>query len=132
MLDENHGTTPELLRELNALGVCYKTLQECGLSPGTEDIPILRYAGKNELILVTTDKAIRRNALEYATSIEFKVGQFVFTNNNMNGAEIARAFRIAFSDLKAFVEQEKRPFIISIGKTGIVQLLFNAAGRVVS
>ena len=132
VLDENHGTTPELLRELNALGVCYKTLNECGISPGTEDVPILRAVGKRGWILVTTDKAIRRNALEYAVAVEFSVGQFVFSNNNMNGPEIAHAFRLAFNDIVDIATREKRPFVASIGKTGTVKLLFNASGRVLS
>jgi predicted nuclease of predicted toxin-antitoxin system len=130
MIDENHGSTPELLRALNQCGIAYRTLKECGISAGTSDEAILRVAGEHGWILLTTDKSIRRNALEFRAAVAFGVRQFVFSNNNMNGRELAEALRRGISKLVELCGREAAPFIASIGKSGAVQLIYDCQGRV--
>ncbi len=130
MVDANHGSTPELLRAINAAGIAYRTLRECGLERNTQDGPLLRAIGKRGYLFLTADKSIRRNPLEFLAGTEAKVGQFAFTNNNMNGGDLASAFATASRALIYLAETEERPFIASIGKKGDVRLLYDHKGPV--
>lgn len=128
-LDENHSGTPEIHRECNRLGICYKKMEECGLQPGTADEDVLRVVSGRGYILLGTDKAIRRNRLEREQALASGARQFVFTNNQMSGKEMARALRRAMPKLAQIVAQEPAPFIASVGKNGDVRLVMDHEGR---
>jgi hypothetical protein len=89
---------------------------------GALDETWLPVVGKNDLVLLTTDKRIRYNFLEKRALEENAVREFVFTSGNMSGEEMATALEVALPKMRRFCRKFNPPFVAAITRTGEVHL----------
>lgn len=99
-------------------------------APGTDDTVWLPKVGSEGWALFTCDQRIRYNDLERAKIIEHKVGAFILTSGNLNGAMMGAAIRQAGQKMKSTFQKQTRPFIAYISKGGDVQVRFDGLGSV--
>ncbi len=88
-------------------------------TPDAEWLPLLQDRG---WCLLTTDQRIRFRPLERAAVKKARIGMFCFTSNNMSGAEMVAALRLALPQMRRHFTREQPPFIATISKGGHVSI----------
>ena len=68
--------------------------------PGTKDSEWLGYVGKNKLVLVTKDKAIRRKPNEKAMLLEYGVVAFYLGGSEKSGHDILKQLVNAWESME--------------------------------
>lgn len=82
----------------------------------------LPFVGKNEWVLLTTDKQMRYNLLEKRALEENRVREFVFASGNLSGSEMAAALGMALRKMQRMCRRFNPPFVAAITKAGDVRL----------
>ena len=104
--------------ELRAAGLAVETFQD-HFSGDTLDTDWLPIAGERGWVVLTKDKAIRKNPLEIQAVIVSRVRMFTLTNGNMTGAEMTQLFLNNRRDMGRFLKKYNAPFIVSITRSGL-------------
>jgi len=91
------------------------------LNEGASDEEQIKYAGKNEGIIVSFDKDFKHMKSYYPLYREFNVGTVVLnlTKKESNYWGIVKAIISRWEDLKKILETAERPFIYEITIKGI-------------
>ena len=121
-LDENLAgkRLPEGLRKA---GLTVKLLHE-EFRRGILDLDLLPQIGKEGWILLTKDNQIRRRPLEIEAFLAARLRVFVFESAEMTSEAMLNAFRKALPAIGRFVKKRKPPFVVRIGVTGRVTVLW--------
>jgi hypothetical protein len=121
-LDENLAgkRLPEGLRKA---GLTVKPLHE-EFRRGILDSDLLPQIGKQGWILLTKDNQIRRRPLEIESFIAARLRVFVFESAEMTSEGMLDAFRKALPAIEGVVKKRKPPFVMRIGVTGRVTVLW--------
>ncbi len=120
-LDENHCNNRRVLDRLAQEGVRVERHSE-HFAPGTADTDWLPVIGQEGWVVITSDKRIRRRALEKQAVSENRVRFFCFTSNDMSGQEMADALGRALPSIRRIAENNTPPYVATISKSGSVNL----------
>jgi len=91
--------------------------------PDAPDPEWLTEVGARGWIVVTVDRRIRYRQLEW---LAFKAGMvraFAFSSGNLRAEEMAEIFLKALPKIMRSVEERNAPFLVTITKSGDVQML---------
>ena len=91
---------------------------------GILDSDLLPRIGKQGWILLTKDNQIRRRPLEIESFIAARLRVFVFESAEMTSEGMLDAFRKALPAIEGVVKKRKPPFVMRIGVTGRVTVLW--------
>lgn len=94
----------------------------------TADAQWLGAVGQRGWVVLTKDKAIRRNALERETLLEARVACFMLGRGDLSAEQMARAFLSALPRMQRVLRRFEIPLAASVTATGHVSLLM-AEGR---
>ena len=95
----------------------------------TQDPEWISFCGEKNWIIVSSDKAIKKNMLERMAIMSAGVAAFFFTSAQITSAEQIEAFSKALSRIAKLVLNQQRPFIARISKDGTVELWLNHKGE---
>jgi predicted nuclease of predicted toxin-antitoxin system len=95
------------------------------------DADWLAEVGRRGWIVLTKDKAIRRNALEMAAILSGNVACFSLGHGNLKAAQMAQAFIAARSRMHNALHRYQPPMTASVTATGHVRVLMED-GRLLS
>src|SRR5690606_4298336 len=84
--------------------------------------------GRKNWVIVSSDKAIKRNELEKAAILNAGVGAFFFTSANITSSQQINAFEKAGQRIANLLNSTRRPFIARISQDGSVELWLNHKG----
>ncbi len=104
-IDENLGH--DLARGLGLLGYNVEHLLD-NFPQGTKDEEWLEYVGKNNLALITKDKAIRRKPNEKALLLKYRVVAFYLGGSERSVKEIAEQLTRAWGKMEAEAKKQFR------------------------
>ncbi|MBN1684526.1 MAG: DUF5615 family PIN-like protein [Gammaproteobacteria bacterium] len=79
----------------------------------TKDEVWLEYAGKNNLVLVTKDKSIRKNPSEKALIIKYGIVAFYLGGSEKSGQDIAKQLINAWSTMEAIAKKQHKKGLAS-------------------
>ena len=120
-LDENHCNNPRVLAVLRDAGVQVERHLD-HFERGTPDEVWLPFVGNKGWILLTSDGRIRYRSNEKQAVIENRVRMFYFSNNNMNGLQMATALEKALPKIFKLCAKHQPPFFAAITPSGEVDL----------
>ncbi len=106
-VDENLGRN--LVDGLRALG--YENIEHIRehFEAGELDEVWLRYVGQNGLVLITKDRAVRKNPKEKAALLEYKIVAFYLGGKQMGIKEISKQLINAWEKMEACaIAQQKK------------------------
>ena len=89
-----------------------------------EDEVWLREVGRRGWIVLTKDQKIRYRPTELNALIIGRVGAFVLTAGDLQGAEMAEIFIKALPKIRRLIEINSPPYIASVTRSGSVSILF--------
>ena len=84
------------------------------------DVEWLTAAGRQNWVVLSKDKQIRRNPLERAAIVNARVKAFFLTHQGMSGPEMAEVFVNALSQLTSKAIAQPGPFIYTVSRTGVL------------
>ena len=87
------------------------------------DAEWLAEAGRHGWVVLTKDKAVRRNALELAAILAGDVACFSLGHGNLKAEQMAQAFVAARSRMERALRRYDPPMTASVTSTGHVSLL---------
>jgi hypothetical protein len=120
-LDENHCNNKSVLAVLkNAQIIVERHLEH--FPRGTSDETWLPFVGANGWILLTSDGKIRYRTNEKRAVVTNRVRMFYFSNNNMNGQQMAAALDKALPKIFKLCAKQEPPFFAAITPSGEVYL----------
>jgi predicted nuclease of predicted toxin-antitoxin system len=89
----------------------------------TPDTIWLARVGKEEWLVITKDKLIRKRPLEREALIEARVRAFVFSGGNMSGVEMAEVIIGCANKLLRIAASTPAPFVARITGSGDVEVI---------
>lgn len=95
----------------------------------TEDPIWISECGRQDWIVVSSDKAIKKNELERRAIMSSGVAAFFFTSAAITSQQQIDAFSKALPKVTRLVLGQTRPFIARISKDGDVELWLNHKGE---
>ncbi len=111
---------PSALRDV---GASVRTHDE-SFPPDCPDAEWLSVAGREQWVVITSDKRIRYRLNECEALLKARVRAFVLTSNkNLSGREIGACFVRALPEMQAFLKRHPAPFIAHVWKDGTVKLM---------
>lgn len=87
--------------------------------------------GRRGWIVLTKDKAIRRNALEMGAILASNVACFSLGHGNLKAAQMAQAFIAARKRMETALRKQALPMTASVTSTAKVSVLM-AGGKLIS
>ncbi|TMA29616.1 MAG: hypothetical protein E6J78_02420 [Deltaproteobacteria bacterium] len=87
------------------------------------DAEWLSEAGRRGWVVLTKDKAIRRNALEHVAIVAAEVACFSLGHGNLKSEQMAQAFVAARSRMEKALRRYDPPMTASVTSTGHVSVL---------
>lgn len=87
------------------------------------DVEWLGEVGRRGWVVLTKDKAVRRNALELATILESGVACFSLGHGNLKAEQMARAFVAARRRMEKTLRRFESPMTAAVTATGRVRVL---------
>lgn len=93
------------------------------------DVEWLRICGENNWIVISSDKAIKKNPLEKTALLNARVAAFFFTSAELTSAQQIEIISKGLKRIANFVLNNKRPFIARLEKDGSVNLWINHKGE---
>jgi len=119
-LDRNMGSKvfPQLLRDADL----QIEVHDAHFAQDTPDADWLRVAGERGWVVVTADRQLKYNQVEWSTMLTNKVKAFAFTSKNQTAKEMAQAFLEALPEILRLLEDNPDPFIATILKSGAVRI----------
>jgi len=97
--------------------------------PTTPDHDWIAACGSKNWVIVSSDRAIKRNPLEQRALLNAGVAAFFFTSANITSNEQIQAFSKAADRIAKMLTTQPRPFIARIAKDGTVELWLDHKGR---
>jgi len=97
--------------------------------PTTPDPDWIAACGSKSWIIVSSDRAIKRNPLEQRALLNARVAAFFFTSANITSAEQIEAFSKALDRIAKMLTTQPRPFIARISRDGNVELWLDHKGQ---
>lgn len=94
----------------------------------TPDIVWLARAGREEWLVLTKDKLIRKRPLERQALMEARVRAFVFSGGNMSGVEMAEVITGCANKLLRIAASTPAPFVARITGSGDVEVIDDGDG----
>lgn len=88
-----------------------------------DDVIWVRDVSKRGWVILTKDKAIRRNSLERQTLIECDAAAFILTAKGLDGKHQGEAFRAALPRMQTLVSKYSRPLLATVSASGIVTIV---------
>ena len=88
-----------------------------------EDVDWLPKVGARGWIVLTKDKAIRRNELEIAALMGAGVGAFILSAGQLTGPQMGAALVKALPKMRRLVATRVRPFVATVTASGEVSVL---------
>ncbi len=119
-----------LAQELRAAGWKVETHDD-HFKQDAEDSFWLADVGQRGWIVLTKDKAIRRNALEQAALVRAGVACFTLGHGNLSAAQMAAAFLAAEARMAKVLRRFDVPLTASVTSTGHVTVLM-AEGEILT
>lgn len=86
---------------------------------GCLDAEWLPVAGARGWVVLTKDKAIRKNPIEIQAVRESRVRMFALASGNMTGDAMAQAFLINKHNIGIYLKKYNSPFIASVSRSGL-------------
>jgi hypothetical protein len=127
-LDENLCNCQAILDVLNHHGIqIHRHFSH--FKSGAKDEEWLDFVGSKRLLLLTTDKGFRYNAVEKELLITYNVQSFEFSRNNKGAKAMAEALDKALPKMINFWRSRRRSFIASISPSGKVTAMWDAKRR---
>ncbi|MBI1903795.1 MAG: hypothetical protein HYS13_22045 [Planctomycetia bacterium] len=102
---------------------CRVELHDDHFDQDTPDQDWLPQVGGRGWVLLTQDKAIRKNQLEVTQILKSSLAAFILTGGSMKGEEMAKAFVTALPTVRRFLKKFNRPFIATVSASGTVSLV---------
>jgi predicted nuclease of predicted toxin-antitoxin system len=84
------------------------------------DVEWLTAAGRQNWVVLSKDKQIRRNPLERAAIANTRVKAFFLTHQGMSGPEMAEVFVRALSQMTSKAVSQPGPFIYTVSRMGVL------------
>ena len=112
----------KIAHDLRAAGWQVQTHDD-HFAQNTEDADWLVEVGRRGWVVLTKDKAIRRNALEKAALLNSGVACFTLGHGNLSSAQMAAAFIAAGERMKRVLRRFDVPLTASVTATGHVSVL---------
>ena len=84
--------------------------------------------GSKGWVIVSSDKAIKKNFLEKQAIFSSKVAAFFYTSASISSSEQISAFTAALRKISNLTLNQTRPFIARISPDGSVELWMNHKG----
>lgn len=91
----------------------------------TEDPVWISTCGEKNWIIISSDKAIKKNELERRAIMSSGVAAFFFTSPEITSAQQIEAFTKALPGITRMIMNQKRPFIARISPDGTIELWLN-------
>jgi len=88
------------------------------LHEGAKDEDVLRFAGENDMYIITRDERIRYKPNEKAAIRDHGMGVFLLAGKNKSALELARQLIWNWEKIKGCAQQTHRPFIRRIRSRG--------------
>ncbi len=88
-----------------------------------EDEEWLRYVGKEELILITRDKKIRKRPAQRTEYRAHRVGAFILTGKNLGRWREIKQLICAWEDIRNLAQVTLRPYAFEIPPRGKIRQL---------
>ncbi len=98
-------------------------------SPETPDVDWIEACGQNSWVIISSDKAIKKNYLEKQAIVTSKVAAFFFTSTSITSDQQILAVSLALRRIANLVLNQSRPFIARISPDGNVELWINHKGE---
>ena len=117
-----------LINGLKSLGLAVESHDD-HFVPNTPDIEWITHCGKQGWIIVSSDKAIKKNLLEKQAIFSSKVAAFFYTSASISSAKQISSFTVALRKISGLVLNQTRPFIARISPDGSVELWMNHKGE---
>lgn len=95
----------------------------------TIDVEWISHCGEKQWIIVSSDRNIKKNALEKQAIMASGVAAFFFTSASITSDQQIEAFSKALKRISNFVQSHTRPFIARINTDGTVELWLNHKGE---
>lgn len=98
--------------------------------PGTLDVEWLSMVGTKGWCVLTSDKRIRYNDLEFQMIVAHDVRAFIFTSGNLSGSMMGSVLDVAIPRMKRIFAETEPPFIACISRSGKVEVRFDRDGSI--
>ena len=95
----------------------------------TLDIDWLEECGNRDWVIISSDKAIKKNVLEKQALMENKLASFFFTSANLTAEQQIAIVQKAIKRIANAIHSNKKPFIARLSKDGEVELWLNYKGE---
>ncbi len=92
------------------------------------DIVWLERCGEMNWVVISSDKAIKKNFLEKQALMESNLASFFFTSANLTSEQQIEIIKKGLKRIANFIESNKTPFIARLDKEGKVELWINYKG----
>jgi len=112
----------ELVDRLRGAGLSVEAHDD-HFAPNTTDSEWLRAAGKNGWVVLTKDKAIRRNVLERVALLDAQVACFMLGRGDLSAGQMAEAFLVAVPRMQRVLRRYDLPLAASVTEAGRVTVL---------
>jgi hypothetical protein len=100
------GLSQKMVEGLRAWGYDNVTHIHEVFAVGTLDPEWLEYVGKNRLVLITRDKAIRKNPKEKAALTKYNIVAFFLGGDKLNIKELSRQIIFAWDKMEDCAEKQ--------------------------
>ena len=120
MLDEGIGIQ-SLQKAIQDEGITCELLID-HFPRGTPDSDWLPKVGRNGWFLLTKDRAIQKNSIEYESLMNASLGAFFLVSSNISGKEITSCVIKAIPKMMKIIKSQQKPFLAKIYKDGSVTL----------
>ena len=118
----------ELVNGLRNLGLSVERHDD-HFDENTQDPAWISACGQHNWIIVSSDKAIKRNTLERLAIMSSGAAAFFFTSPEITSTQQVEAFEKALPGITRMILGQPRPFIARISQDGTVELWLNHKGE---
>lgn len=124
-IDRCSGT--EISQVFAEMGVSFE-LHDDLFDGSTPDPEWIGYCGAKKRVIITSDREIRNNELEFKAVMRAKVAFFVFTRVDWSTPDKQAAIRIGLPKMANLILHERYSFIARITKSGTIEKWYNHKG----
>jgi hypothetical protein len=113
---------------LRNLGLTVETHDD-HFAQNVADVEWISVCGERDWVIISSDKAIKKNVLERQAIMSSGAAAFFFTSASITSDAQLAAFESALSKVTHLLLNQKRPFIARISPDGSVELWLNHKGE---
>lgn len=95
----------------------------------TFDVIWLEKCGEMNWVVISSDKAIKKNFLEKQALMESNLASFFFTSANLTSEQQIEIIKKGLKRIANILSSNKRPFIARLDKEGKVEIWLNHKGE---